>query len=230
MDLKEIKSNFPEQRQIAKNAGFAIIYGGEGPTIAENVNISVEEGDKIYEEYTKAFPQFKRYANKVLHDALEKGYIQFNTISSRKAFIPYFDDFKSLEQSVQAPGFWENYRWHKEQKTAKFENEFKPLVKRYFKQKSRIGRMALNFPIQGSSAEIMKLACIYFFRWIMENDLFNKVLISNVIHDEILVECSELLADTVAKKLQETMEQAGAVFCKIIPLKATPVISKEWEH
>ena len=90
--------------------------------------------------------------------------------------------------------------------------------------------MALNFPIQGSSAEIMKLACIYFFRYIVENNLFNKVLISNVVHDELLIECHENIASEIAKVLQETMERAGSMFCKIIPLKATPAISKFWNH
>jgi DNA polymerase-1 len=230
LDLKKIKELHPDKRQIAKTAGFAIIFGGEGPTIAENVNIPIEEGDKIYNDYIKAFPKFKEYANKVLRDALDKGYILFNNISGRKAFIEYFKDFKSLEKDVQAKGFWDRYRWHKENKTAQFENEFYPKVRSYFKKKGRIGRMALNFPIQGSSAEITKLAGIYFFRYILENNLFNTVLISNVVHDEYLIECPIELAKEVSEKLQECMERAGEKFCKIIKLKAQPKITLEWDH
>jgi len=230
LDLKVIKEKYPEDRQMAKSAGFAIIFGGQGMTIAENINISLEEGDEIYNNYIESFAGFKPYATKVEKDAIRKGYIQFNDISRRKSFIEYFGDFKSLEQSVNSKGFWDRYRWHKEKDTAKFHNEFKPLVRRYFKKKGQIGRMALNFPVQGSASDITKLAGIYFFRYLVSNGLFNTVKISNVIHDELICECPKFVANKVAKELKIAMENAGKVFCKIIPLTAEPVIQTTWGH
>ena len=38
--LSYIKSDYPENRRIAKSAGFAINYGGNGSTIAKNCNLS----------------------------------------------------------------------------------------------------------------------------------------------------------------------------------------------
>ena len=58
-------------RQQAKSVEFAVAYGGTGFTIANNNNISVEEGNKIYEAYFKAFPGLKSYFKKV-GDAAKK--------------------------------------------------------------------------------------------------------------------------------------------------------------
>lgn len=37
-----------------------------------------------------------------------------------------------------------------------------------------------------SAADMSKLAGVWFFNWILENNLFNKVKISNFIHDRDL--------------------------------------------
>ena len=97
-------------------------------------------------------------------------------------------------------------------------------------KKGDIERMSLNYPIQGSSADITKLAGIYFFRYLLENNLVFKVLMPNVVHDEWIVEAPEDMADVVKDKLQECMETAGDVFCKVVKLKADPVITKYWTH
>ena len=52
-----------EFRQIAKAAGFALAYGGNGFTIAKNLGISPERGDKVYNDYFKAFPGLNDYFN-----------------------------------------------------------------------------------------------------------------------------------------------------------------------
>jgi len=61
LPLDEIKAQHKDKRQIAKAAGFAINYGGNGYTIAANLGIPQHEGDKVYEAYFKAFPGLKRY-------------------------------------------------------------------------------------------------------------------------------------------------------------------------
>lgn len=228
--LGDIKKDYPEKRDIAKTAGFAINYGGAGMTIAENVGISVEEGDKVYNAYMKAFPDLKDYFAHVTKLALDRGYIMFNNVSRRKSFIPYFNDFLALKREVKIKGFWDTYKWHKENQTAKFEQELRPLVSKYYKKKGEIGRLAQNYPIQGSSAEITKLAGIHLFDYIIDNHLFNVVKISNIVHDEILCECPIYNSDSLSENLKMCMEKAGNRFCKVVPLKAIPVIGKKWEH
>lgn len=97
-------------------------------------------------------------------------------------------------------------------------------------QNLRIKSLRVNKKIQGSGADISKLATCYIFDWIVENNYLNKVKIVNIVHDEIMLECSLDLADEVAEIVQKYMEKAGNLFCKIIPLEAVPEISSYWVH
>jgi len=230
LSLREIKDNHPDKRQIAKAAGFAINYGGNGMTIAENLSIPVSQGDAVYEAYFKAFPGLKNYFERVQKATLDRGYVLMNSVSKRKSYIDFFDKFEEVRTRVTAPGFWEEYNAHKKHESDKFLYDLKPLVKTYFKFKSTTEKRALNYPIQGTSADITKVAGIYFFDYLIENNLIGTVKIPNIVHDEIVVEAPENMADKIASKLKESMEQAGLLFCKRVPLKATPHVGKIWEH
>jgi DNA polymerase-1 len=231
LSADEIKANHKEKRQLAKGAGFSINYGGTGMTIAQNLSISMAEGEEVYKAYFKAFPGLANYFKVEKARALKLGYIQFNNVSGRKCFIPYFDEFQKLHKELyETDEFWDDYKLEKTKNSHKFINYFKPKVREYFMKRGNIERMSLNFPVQGSSADITKLACIYFYRHLLKNDLIFKVFIVNVVHDEIIVECPNELAPDMATILQKSMEDAGQVFCKVVKLKAEPVITSTWRH
>ena len=107
------------------------------------------------------------------------------------------------------------------------------MVRKYYKKKGEIERIALNYPIQGSSADVTKIGAIIFFNELKNRDLLFKVLIPNIVHDEILVECDgkdESFVEDIAALLKRSMEDAGEPFCPLVPLKATPIIDKVWKH
>jgi DNA polymerase I-like protein with 3'-5' exonuclease and polymerase domains len=231
LSLDDIKEKHKNKRQIAKGAGFAINYGGTGITIAQNLNISLEEGEEVYKAYFKAFPGLANYFKKEKQQALSLGYIQFNEISNRKCFIPFFEDYQKLHKEIYGTeGFWDQYKLEKSQDSTIFRSYFKPKVREYFMKRGDIERMSLNYPIQGSSADITKLAGVYFFRYLIENDLLFKVLLPNVVHDEWIVEAPENIAEAMSSKLQECMETAGLMFCKTVKLKAEPCVTFYWKH
>lgn len=231
LSLDEIKENHKQKRQIAKGAGFAINYGGTGITIAQNLNISLEEGEEVYKAYFKAFPGLANYFKQEKQRALSLGYIEFNNISNRKCFIPFFDEYQKLHKEIyQTEGFWDQYKLEKSQDSTIFKSYFKPKVREYFMKRGDIERMSLNYPIQGTSADITKLAGVYFFRYLVENNLLFKVLLPNVVHDEWIVEAPEDIAKEISEKLQECMENSGLMFCKTVKLKAEPCITKFWKH
>lgn len=191
----------------------------------------MEEGNTVYEEYFKAFPGLANYFKTEKARALKLGYIQFNTISGRKCFIPYFDEYEKLHKEIyDTKGFWDEYKLHKNENSPEFISYYKPIVRQYFMKRGEIERMSLNYPVQGSSADVTKLAGIYFFRYLVANNLVFKVLMPNVVHDEWIVECSEEIAPVISKELQECMERAGDVFCKVVKLRAEPQITKYWQH
>lgn len=95
---------------------------------------------------------------------------------------------------------------------------------------SKIKTRAYNFPVQGTSADITKLAGIYYWRSLVERGLVFKCKIAIICHDEYLLEVPKEIANQEAKILKECMEKAGDIFCKRIKLTATPVISSWWHH
>lgn len=230
VSLQDIKDHYDEERQLSKGAGFAINYGGNGLTIARNANISDEKGNEIYSNYLKAFPGLVSYWDKAKKIALTNGYILINPISNRKSYISFFDNYKELEATVNNRSFWSKYREEKEKDSWVFNNTLKPQVKDYFKMKGNIERKALNFPVQGTSAEITKLAGIYLFERIEKEKLLFKVWMPNVIHDEIMLEAPDAIAKEVAVWSQKCMERAGERFYTRVKLTATPFIGKTWEH
>ncbi len=65
-------------------------------------------------------------------------------------------------------------------------------------------RVARNMPIQGTAADIMKIAMINVYRALEEAKLTAKILLQ--VHDELIVECPESETETVKEILKREME------------------------
>ncbi|MEG0494322.1 MAG: DNA polymerase I, partial [Clostridia bacterium] len=85
-------------------------------------------------------------------------------------------------------------------------------------------RAAMNTPVQGTAADIIKLAMVRVEQR-LEQEGFQAKLILQV-HDELVVECPLPEADAVSKLLQQTMEQ---VIVLKVPLVAEVTRGKDWE-
>jgi DNA polymerase-1 len=229
MDLDEIKKKHKDKRQSAKVAGFAINYGGSGIGIADQLGLSVEQGQKIYDAYFAAFPGLKAYFDEAKKFGVDNGYVLISAVTGKKSYVDYYDEFLEAKKAVGVKGFWDNYKKHREHKTASY-SKIKQQVSTFFSKKGQIERMSLNYSIQGESAEITKLAGIYFWEeYLVPNKLLFTVKLINAVHDEYLVECPESLGEEAAQFLQKSMEKAGDVFCKRIRLKAEPTIDMYWK-
>ncbi len=205
LKLSEIKKKFPEDRGIAKAAGFAINYGGNGSTIAKNLGVADSIGTFVYDSYFKAFPGLRKYFDEQISLTLKRGHILINedygrTLKLNEAFSR-MNEAKSLGKT-----------------------------KTFLTNKGIIERKALNAPVQGTAGDMTKLAAVMFNDWIYKNDMSEKMFITNLIHDEINVESLEKYANLAAEKLQYFMEKAGSVWCKRVPIKAEAVIKDYWTH
>lgn len=67
-------------------------------------------------------------------------------------------------------------------------------------------RIAMNTPIQGSAADIIKIAMINVYKAIKDKELKARMLLQ--VHDELLIECPEQEADIVKELLIYEMENA----------------------
>ncbi len=84
-------------------------------------------------------------------------------------------------------------------------------------------RVARNSPIQGSAADVIKLAMIAVRQRIAESGLDARLILQ--VHDELIVEATEESADEVAAMLKECME--SAVKCAVL-LRADVAVGKTW--
>ena len=92
-----------------------------------------------------------------------------------------------------------------------------------FNMRSFGERVALNMPIQGTAADIIKLAMVNVHRRLEKEDLRAKLILQ--VHDELIVECPENEREAVSAILREEMEQVAALR---VPLVAEANSGKSW--
>ncbi len=84
-------------------------------------------------------------------------------------------------------------------------------------------RVALNAPIQGTAADIIKLAMIRVRNRLLEEGLRGRLVLQ--VHDELIVECPLEEVPAVCKLVKEEMEGAAAL---PVPLVADTGTGKSW--
>ncbi len=84
-------------------------------------------------------------------------------------------------------------------------------------------RVALNMPIQGTAADIIKLAMIAVRSRLKREGLSGQLVLQ--VHDELIVECPESEAEKCRAILEEEMERVAALS---VPLTAEAHIGKNW--
>ncbi len=84
-------------------------------------------------------------------------------------------------------------------------------------------RVALNMPIQGTAADVMKLAMIRVAQALKEQGLEARLVLQ--VHDELIVECPQGEADKVKALLEEEMEKVVEL---AVPLTADAGVGRSW--
>lgn len=92
-----------------------------------------------------------------------------------------------------------------------------------FMQRSFGERVAMNAPIQGSAADIMKIAMIGVNRRLKENKLKSRLVLQ--VHDELLIEAHQSEVDEVKQILQEEMMHAADLE---VPLEIDMHTGTDW--
>lgn len=179
-----------EQRSIAKSINFGLIYGKTANGLAESLTEitkkahSVEQAQKIMDDYFKRFSGVKSFLDGLIVFADKYGYSK--TIYGRKRPIPELNSSRISER-----------------------------------EKGK--RLAMNSPIQGSAADIIKMAMIACDKAIIENNLKSKLLLQ--VHDELLFEVPDDEVPMMKSLVKREMENAVRLS---VPLKIELKIGKNW--
>lgn len=92
-----------------------------------------------------------------------------------------------------------------------------------FQTRSFGERVALNTPIQGSAADIIKLAMVNVHSRLMQENLKARLILQ--VHDELIIECPVEECEKVQTVLREEMENAAKLS---VPLKVDMKTGRSW--
>lgn len=213
--VKDIKHVRPDLRKKVKPIEFSQQFGGGAKAVAEALGCSIQEAKIFVEAYAKGFAGIAEFKKKGSKFVREHGFIVINPKTNHWLI---WEDWKKWRAIEDMPENQREYECTKEE------------LKEHNSAAAKWDRLALNVVTQGTGIIILKFAMILFFKWIVENNLFNKVLICDLIHDEAVVEFPEELENVVVPKLKECMEKAASIFCEKLPIPAEPEVGNCWIH
>ena len=84
-------------------------------------------------------------------------------------------------------------------------------------------RAAMNTPIQGTAADIMKIAMCNLYKELNNTNYDARIVLQ--VHDELILECKEADSENVQKLLKDCMENAIKLS---IPLQVETEVAKNW--
>lgn len=154
-----------EQRSAAKAVNFGIVYGISSYSLSQDINVTKKEADGYIEAYFEKYSNVKKYLEKLVVEAKEKGYV--TTLFGRRRDIP----------EIKASNF----------------------IQRSFGE-----RIAMNTPIQGTGADIIKMAMIKVYNKFKEENMKSKILLQ--VHDELLIQVYKTEEEKVRTILNEMMQ------------------------
>ena len=173
---------------------FGIVYGISAFSLAQDIGVSNWEAKEYMERYFAKYSGIRDYQKNIVEQAKKDGYV--STEFGRRRYV-------STEFGRR--------RWLPELKSSNFN------------LRSFGERVALNMPIQGTAADIIKLAMIKVQNRLKAEGLEGRLVLQ--VHDELIVECPEAEGEKIAKLLEEEMEQ---VVHLTVPLLAEAKVGKAW--
>lgn len=225
--IEEISKKYKQARQDAKGIEFAVNYGGDANTIANNKGIPLKEAQEIYNNFMKGFPGLCSYQDYCRKEVMKKGYILMNPITGHRAHIFDWDNLSRIQSKFNNSEFWEYYRQMKKEDPY---CDTVQDVKHYFQRKSASEKQSINYRIQNRGACCFKLASIKFFNWVVSNNYQNIVKMCVPVHDEFLLECPEELSELVLETITKCMVEGAKPFCPNVYLGADGGIYDHWVH
>jgi len=198
LDKTEIS---PEERRLAKIINFGVIYGMGAQRFAREAGVSNAEGKEFIDRFYQRYPKVFAYLQQMQRQAIAQGYVE--TILGRRRYF----NFSS-----------ETLRRLRDTDPAAIDLEKLKLRDQYDAQSLRA---AANAPIQGSSADIIKVAMVQLHELLKQYQA--RLLLQ--VHDELVFELPPQEWDALQPQITATMETAVSLS---IPLKVDIHAGDNW--
>jgi DNA polymerase I - 3''-5'' exonuclease and polymerase domains len=172
----------PDERRFGKTINFGVIYGMGAIKFGKSMGKSAADGKKFIERFNQRYSKVFEYLEQVKKEAIALGYV--STILGRRRYLNFerLSDLKGTNPEAIHP------------------DRLKSLTK----NDAQSLRAAANAPIQGSSADIIKLAMIEVNK-ILQNYQARLLL---QVHDELIFEVPPDEWEELQPKIKDAMENA----------------------
>ncbi len=190
-----------EDRRLAKIINFGVIYGMGAQKFAQETNMKVAEAKEFIERFNQRYSKVFEYLQQMKREAIANRYV--TTICGRRRYFSFNSESVKILQGTDPKKV--------DLSTIKLRDQFD----------AQTLRAAANAPIQGSSADIIKLAMIQLQPKL--KDLDATLLLQ--VHDELILEVRPELWEEVRSIVQTTMERAVQLS---VPLKVDIHSGQNW--
>ncbi|MFM7634264.1 MAG: DNA polymerase, partial [Cyanobacteriota bacterium] len=174
-----------DERRLGKTINFGVIYGMGAQRFARETGVGQADAKDFLSKYRQRYPKVFAFLELQERLALSRGYVE--TILGRRR--PFAFDPNGLGRLL-----------------GKDPLEIDLDVARRGGLEAQQLRAAANAPIQGSSADIIKLAMVRLHHQLAASGLPARLLLQ--VHDELVLECAPEALEPVRALTQSTMEQA----------------------
>ncbi|CCO07281.1 DNA polymerase I [Desulforamulus hydrothermalis] len=157
----------PDMRSRAKAVNFGIVYGISDFGLARDLKVSRQEAKQYIESYFARCPGVRRYIDRVIKEARERGYV--TTLLNRRRYLP-----ELFSKNFNIRNFGE--------------------------------RAAVNTPIQGSAADIIKLAMVKINQALKKGNFTAQMVLQ--VHDELIFDAPAAEIEPLIVLVRDCMENA----------------------
>jgi len=182
--LFEKETVTPDERRLGKTINFGVIYGMGAQRFAREAGVSAAQGKLFIERFNQRYPKVFDFLQQLQREAIAQGYVE--TILGRRRYF-HFNSNTLLQYRGNDPNQIDL-------------NKLKGLGP----NDAGLLRAAANAPIQGSSADIIKIAMIKMHEVL--KDYQARLLLQ--VHDELIFEVPPAECEELQSKIKSAMESA----------------------
>ncbi|MCL1473036.1 DNA polymerase I [Argonema antarcticum] len=190
-----------DERRLAKTINFGVIYGMGSLRFSRSTGVNKANANEFIKRFNDRYPKVFEYLERMKREAIASGYVE--TIRGRRRYF----NFES--------GSVRSYRG------ANLDEIDFDKLKKMSASDAQLLRAAANAPIQGSSADIIKIAMIKLHQ-ILQNYQARLVL---QVHDELVLEVPPSEWEELQLQIRSTMENAVQLS---VPLVVDVHVGPNW--
>ena len=202
LDKAEGETVSSDERRLGKTINFGVIYGMGAQRFARETGVGQAQAKEFLQRYKQRYPKVFAFLELQERLALSRGYVE--TLMGRRR--PFAFDPAGLGRL-------------KGQDPLAIDLDS---ARRAGMEAQQL-RAAANAPIQGSSADIIKLAMVQLHRALLDAALPARLLLQ--VHDELVLEAAPEAMDQVRALVKRTMEQAVTL---TVPLLVDTGVGANW--